>query len=73
MNHRPAEGLTRLLGLKYQDPQTGKIRMQDHAGWCRKAENGWICYLLPGHSVREFQDPAYLRMVMNAVIFQPQP
>jgi hypothetical protein len=71
LNHQLIGERTLLLGLKYKDAKTGKEWAQAHAGWCRPAGKGYIYYLLPGHSVREFQNPAYVRMVINAVVYQP--
>lgn len=68
LNHQLKGERTLLLGLKYRDAKTGKEWAQAHAGWYRPAGKGRIYYLLPGHSVREFQHPAYVRMVINAVI-----
>jgi hypothetical protein len=60
-----------LMGFKYTDAKSGKIYMQDRAGWFRPAGKGWIVYFLPGHSALDFQDPAYARILLNAVIYQP--
>jgi hypothetical protein len=60
-----------LLGFKYADAATGKVYMQDRAGWIRPAGKGWIIYLLPGHSASDFQDPTYARIVCNAIIYRP--
>jgi len=45
--------------------------MQNHAGWIKSADRGWIIYLLPGHSAKDFEQPAYARIVLNAVIWKP--
>jgi hypothetical protein len=68
LNHQLIGARTLLLGLKYKDAKTGKEWAQAHAGWYRPAGKGWIYYLLPGHSAREFQNPAYARMVINAIM-----
>ena len=57
-----------LLGLKYTDPAAGTVYMQGSAGWCRRAGSGWVLYFMPGHSVKEFEHPAFSRIVLNAVI-----
>ncbi len=56
-----------LLGFKYTDAATGKVYMQDRAGWYMRSGKGSIFYFMPGHAVREFEHPAYSRIVMNAV------
>jgi len=71
LNHVLAGPHTALLGLRYTDAKTGKVWMQGHAGWVRQAGKGWIVYLLPGHSALDFENPAYARIVLNAVIWKP--
>jgi len=71
LNHVLTEPRTVLLGLRYTDATTGKVWMQGHAGWVRQAGKGWIVYLLPGHSALDFENPAYARIVLNAVIWKP--
>ncbi|HNQ88717.1 MAG TPA: ThuA domain-containing protein [Verrucomicrobiota bacterium] len=71
LNHVFTEPRTLLLGLKYADPKSGRVWMQPHAGWVKAAARGWIVYLLPGHSTKDFEHPAYRRIVLNAVIWKP--
>jgi hypothetical protein len=71
LNHQLKGERTLLLGLRYKDAKTGKQWEQGHAGWYRPTGKGWIYYFLPGHSIREFQDPAYARLVINAIIHKP--
>ncbi len=71
LNHALTGPHTLLLGLKYTDAQTGRTWMQSHAGWLRPAGKGWIFYFLPGHSVRDFQHPAYRRILLNAFQYKP--
>ncbi len=71
LNHVLTGPHTLLLGLKYADRKSGKVYMQNHAGWLKPAGKGWLIYLLPGHSALDFQDPTYARIVLNAVVFQP--
>lgn len=66
LNHALAGPRTVLLGLKYTDPKTGKTYMQDTAGWYRPAGKGWVLYFMPGHTVAEFENPAYARILVNA-------
>lgn len=62
---------TILLGFKFREPKSGVTYMQDTAGWYKKAGRGLVMYFMPGHSVREFQSPAYAQILVNAVAFQP--
>ena len=61
---------TLLMGLKYTDAQSGKTYMQDRAGWIKSAGRGQIIYLMPGHTVSDFENPAYGRIVLNAIIYK---
>ena len=69
LNHVFTDGKdkTILMGFKWQDPKTGKVWMQDRAGWYKKAENGWIIYLQPGHSITDFENGTYSQIVLNAL------
>ena len=71
LNHVHSEPRTVLMGFRYVDPTTGTIYMQDRAGWVKPAGKGWIVYLMPGHTTHDFENPAYGRIVANAVIFRP--
>ncbi len=55
------------MGFKWQDPKTGKVWMQDRAGWYKKAQKGWIIYLQPGHSVTDFENSTYIQIVLNSL------
>lgn len=70
LNHKLLEPRMVLLGFKYTDAKTGKVYMQNHASWLRKYEEGLIIYLQPGHSVKDFQNPIFSRMIANAVIYK---
>lgn len=71
LNHVLTEPRTILLGFRYTDAKSGQVWMQSHAGWVRAAGRGWIVYLLPGHTVAEFDNPTYARIVANAVVWKP--
>jgi hypothetical protein len=71
LNHVLKGPRTILMGLKYTDATSGKVWWQRTAGWCKPAGKGWIFYFMPGHTVHEFENPAYARLVMNAVIWKP--
>jgi type 1 glutamine amidotransferase len=71
LNHKLLEPRTVLLGLRYKDEKTGKVWMQEHAGWVRPAGKGWIVYLMAGHSAKDFENPVYSRLVINSVIWKP--
>lgn len=66
LNHVFTGQRTILLGIKYTDAKTGKTYMQDRGGWYMPAGKGRVVYLMVGHSRRDFEDPAYSRIVVNA-------
>jgi hypothetical protein len=71
LNHVHTESRTLLMGFKYTDTKSGKIYTQDRAGWIKPAGKGQIIYFMPGHSLSDFQDPTFGRIVLNAVIYKP--
>lgn len=71
LNHRLNGPHTLLLGFRYRDAKSGVEYVQDHAGWLRPAGRGLIFYFQPGHSPAEFEDPAYARILLNALRYQP--
>lgn len=71
LNHVFEGSRTILLGLKFREPKSGATYMQDTAGWYKRAGKGMVMYFMPGHSVTEFENPAYAQILVNAVLFQP--
>jgi hypothetical protein len=71
LNHVHTEPRTLLMGLKYTDAKSGAVYLQDRAGWIKPAGKGWIIYLMPGHTRKDFENDAYGRIVVNAVLFKP--
>jgi trehalose utilization protein len=61
-----------LLGFKAKDPKTGKVYMQDRAGWYERADKGWVFYFMAGHSRKDFDNPAYAQIVVNAITWKPR-
>ena len=62
---------TMLLGIKFREPKSGVTYMQDTAGWYKQAGRGLVMYFMPGHSAKEFENPAYAQILVNAVAFRP--
>jgi len=73
LNHVYTEPRTILMGLKFRDAKSRVTYMQDRAAWYKKAGKGIIFYFMPGHSAKEFENPAYAQILVNAVEYQPQP
>lgn len=71
LNHEFTGPRTILLGFRYTDAETGKIYMQDRAGWYMSAGRGIVMYFMPGHTEHEFEHPAYAQILVNAVMFKP--
>ena len=69
LNHTFIDGEDKkvLLGFKYQDADTGRVYMQDRAGWLKKAGKGWIIYFMPGHESDDFENPCYQQLLLNAL------
>ena len=61
---------TILLGMKGN--VEGRTIMQDRAGWLMPAGRGWIVYFQMGHQARDFEYPAYLQMILNAISWKPR-
>ena len=70
LNHDLTTPKTLLLGLKYNDPKSGKLFMQDTAGWYEPAGKGRVFYFMAGHSKADFENPSYSQIVVNAVKFK---
>lgn len=71
LNHRFSGPRTILLGFRYRDPVTGQEWQQETAGWYRPAGRGWVFYFKPGHSTRDFENAAYARILVNAILADP--
>jgi hypothetical protein len=72
LNHTFTRPRTVLLGFRFIDQQDGdKVYQQYTAGWIMAAGQGQVVYLKAGHSQKDFEHPTYLRIVLNAVSFQP--
>lgn len=63
---------TILCGFDYKNAKSGKVYQQARAGWIKPAGKGTLTYLMPGHSAKDFENPVYSRIVVNAVVYQPE-
>lgn len=72
INHRFTDGRqkTVLCGLIYTDKKSDKTYMQDRGVWIKKQDKGTIVYLMPGHSISDYQNENIAQMVLNAVNWQ---
>jgi hypothetical protein len=71
LNHVFSGERTILLGVKFKEPKSGALYMQDTGGWYRPAGKGWVFYFMAGHSVHEFENSSYSQIVVNAISFKP--
>lgn len=71
LNHNLSGPRTLLLGLKYRDPGTGTVYMQDTAGWLLKTGKGMVFYFMVGHRAEDFNNPVYSQILINAVEYHP--
>ena len=67
LNHVLNGSHTLLMGLHYSDATTHQTWNQSTAGWLRPAGKGWIAYFMPGHTLHDFENPVYGRIVLNAI------
>lgn len=73
LNHKFTDGRekTVLMGLKYFDDRVGEVFMQDRAAWTKRAGDGEIVYLMPGHSASDYGNRNVAQMVLNAIDWVP--
>ena len=62
-----------LLGYVYRDERNGVTHSQATDGWTKRAGQGHIVYIQPGHFVAEFSNPESVlnRLILNAINWQP--
>jgi hypothetical protein len=67
LNHVLEGPRTLLLGLRYQEPTSGKLFTQDIAAWTKPLGKGRVSYFMPGHKATDFELPFYAQLIANAV------
>jgi hypothetical protein len=43
------------------------VQMQDRGGWMMPVGNGYVFYFQTGHFAKDFENPSYLQILMNAI------
>lgn len=69
LNQHNLSPRTILMGLRIKD-KSGNIWMQDRAAWYMPVEKGWLFYSQPGHAITDFENPTYVQIIINAIIYQ---
>lgn len=72
LNHVLAGPRTSLLGLRYTEPKSGKLFLQDTAAWVKPLGKGQVAYFMPGHKKTDFERPDYVQMIANAIVYKPK-
>lgn len=70
VNHQLSGDRTILLGVKYRAADSGKLYMQDMAGWLKQTGAGMVLYFMPGHRAEDFDNPVYKQILVNAVMYK---
>lgn len=71
LNHTFQGPRTPLLGLKFTEPKTGQVYMQDTAAWYKPVGKGLVFYFMPGHNAFDFDNGIYAQILANALLFKP--
>jgi hypothetical protein len=66
LNHVLKGEHTLLMALQFTD-KSGKTWTQATAGWRRQTGKGSVTYFAPGHTLHDFEDATYGRIVVNAI------
>jgi hypothetical protein len=73
LNHVLEGPRTLLLGLRFEDPKTGKLFLQESAAWVKPFGRGQLSYFMPGHKKTDFDRPDYAQMIANAIGYTERP
>ena len=60
---------TVLFGVRVQT--SDGIQMQDRGGWMMRTGKGCVFYFQPGHFAKDFENPQYLQILLNAIEWTP--
>ncbi len=73
LNHGFKDGRekTVLCGFKYEDPETGRVWMQDRGAWLKPVEEGMLVYFQAGHAATDYENPNVAQMILNAIRWDP--
>jgi len=70
LNHRHGGPRTKLLGIKWTDPRSGKTYQQDTGGWMMSVGQGVVFYFMAGHRVEDFSIETYAQILANALKYK---
>jgi len=71
LNQHFTDGRRKTVLLGAQVEVDGETYAQDRAGWLMSAGQGHVFYFQQGHRAKDFQNPAFLQILMNAVSWKP--
>ena len=71
LNHQLDGPRTKLLGIKWTDPRSGRTYQQDTGGWLMPVGKGWVFYFMAGHRIEDFSIEPFARILTNALRFKP--
>jgi len=66
-NHVFTDGRRKTVLFGMKGTVNGKLYMQDRAGWIMPVKKGHVLYFMPGHWPRDFENPQYAQILLNAV------
>jgi len=67
LNHQFDGPRTKLLGIKWTDPKSGKTYEQDTGGWYKKVGKGEVYYFMVGHNAADFDNDPYAQILANVL------
>lgn len=71
LNHQLSGVRTKLLGIKWTDPRSGRTYQQDIGGWLMRVGKGWVFYFMAGHRGEDLNIDPYAQILTNALQFNP--
>lgn len=75
LNHTftDANEKTLLLGFIYDGKEIGGKKIMQHtSGWLKRAGEGWLIYLQPGHSLEDMRTKPFQQILINAIQWLPE-
>jgi len=71
LNQVFTDGRRKTVLFGFKTTIDGKTYMQDRAGWTVETGKGHVFYFQPGHFGRDFDNPGYAQVLVNAIEWKP--